>query len=73
METTTTLVRPPLGSAVRVTFPGSVGYDSETVEGVVIDTDDDSFDVFTGEAIGETFTLYDVEQADPATVVTVLA
>jgi hypothetical protein len=29
--------------------------------------------VFAGEAIGETFTLYDIEQADPAVTVEVLA
>jgi hypothetical protein len=39
----------------------------------VIDLDDNSLDVFAGEAIGETFTLYDVEQADPAVTVEVLA
>jgi hypothetical protein len=74
METTTSpLVRPAIGTAVRVTFPGSAGYDAETVEGIVIDLDDNSLGVFAGEAIGETFTLYDIEQADPAVTVEVLA
>jgi hypothetical protein len=63
METTThPFTRPLVGDRVRVLFPGSVGYDTETVEGVVTAVDADSFDVRSGEAIGESFTLYDVEQ-----------
>lgn len=61
---------PAIGQRVRVTFPCSLGYDGETVTGVVTDFDDDSVHVNTGPGLGEGFTLYAAELADArATVV----
>ena len=57
METTTSpIVRPATAGRVSVTFPGSLGYDTATVEAVVVDQDDrsmdllaDGVDLFAGE------------------------
>lgn len=72
METTTSpIVRPPTSKRVAVTFPGSLGYAAETVEAVIVDQDDRSMDLLADGV--ELFTIYDVEQADPALTITVLS
>jgi hypothetical protein len=72
METTTSpIVRPATAGRVSVTFPGSLGYDTATVEAVVVDQDDRSMDLLAGGV--DLFTIYDVEQADPALTITVLS
>lgn len=72
METTThAIVRPATSRRVQVTFPGSLGYAAGTVEAVVVDQDHESMDLLAGGA--ELFTIYDVEQADPALTITVLS
>ena len=88
METTTntttdTLVRPELGQLVHITFDRH-----HRIGGKVVAVDGDSFDVekyYEWPALGQDdeieftdgdpaalFTLYDVEQAQPGLVVTVL-
>lgn len=68
---TTPVVRPATSKRVAVTFPGSLGYAAGTIEAVVVDQDDRSMDLLADGV--ELFTIYDVEQADPALTITVLS
>lgn len=81
MATTTQLiVRPEIDSVVRVQYQTTDG--DTTIYGTVTATDDDSilirkiaeYDNDAGEAIdeGELWSLFDLEQADPAVTVVVL-
>lgn len=76
METTSTrpVVRPAIADRVTVELPGSPAADPETVAGLVVRVDGDSFDVLPDSgAFLDAWTLYDTEQADAACVVTVLS
>lgn len=78
METTTAqstgpIVRPEIAARVSVTFPGSDLRDTETIAGLVVRADGDSFDVLPDCGMfRDAWTLFDTEQADARCVVTVL-
>lgn len=67
---TTSIIRPAIGTRVQVTFPGNEWRDVETVTGIVVRSDNDSFDVINVE--GEDWTLFDIEQCDRKVSVAIL-